>query len=380
MSAFTYEIAAVVAAALRANPTHPEGGYAVPWYLVVGNPGAGRTTALQGMGLTWVDGCAPLRIGIPEQLCTSWVSQEAVFIEPELSVLGPNRDPEKLRRLCEELRVARPREPFDGILLVLSIADLIDLDEGAVERYANTHRRYLVEIGQAVRADVPCYVVITRFDAVWGFDEVFQWTPQRAREEPWGFTLPLDAEGRGSRDEVRGQLDGLHARLEAFCISRLCSEDPPEQRIRAFQHLAEVRVLATKLNAAFSIMAMANAFERAPWFRALALGCALPRVGGGRLRAGMARFSNMGLTMPPVRLTCQRPGGLPLHAFFRTVILPERNVVPLRTRWRDDPFFLVCAIAATILWVATVISALTFAFVVPTHRVPGLKGPTSAPR
>ena len=275
---------------MRANPTHREGIYAIPWYLVVGNPGAGRTTALQGMGLTWGSADMALRTGIHDQLCTYWLSQEALFIEPEASVLGRSCDPTRLRSLRDGSRSTRPREPFDAIILVLSVTEIIDLDEPSVDLYANMLRRYLVEIGQAVRAHVPCYVLVTQFDTVWGFDDVFQWTQERAREEAWGFTLPLDAESHASREQIKAHLDGLHARLEAFCLARLCSEDPPEQRIRAFQHLAEVRVLAGKLKAVLSIIAMANAFERAPWIRALALGSALPGVGGNRLRAGMARF------------------------------------------------------------------------------------------
>ena len=241
------------------------------------------------------------------------MTKEAVFVEPETAVLGPRRVPDHLKRLCDELRVARPREPFDGMLLVISVAELIDLDEAALESFANTLRRYLVEIGQAVRADVPCYVVITRFDAIWGFAEVFQWTAERAREEPWGFTLPPNTISQAPLErDTRRNSTGSTPGLEAFCLSKLCSDDPPEQRIRAFQHLAEVRVLADKLKVVFSAVAMANAFERAPWIRAMALGSALPGVGGNRLRAGVTRFSNMGLTIGPSAPACARPGGLPL--------------------------------------------------------------------
>ena len=31
-----------------------------------------------------------------------------------------------------------------------------------------------------------------------------------------------------------------------------------------------------------------------------------------------------------------RPGGLPIFGFVRDVVVPERDLVPLRTRWRDD--------------------------------------------
>jgi type VI secretion system protein ImpL len=360
MSAFAYEIANVTAAVQRAYPGHAEGAYAIPWYLVVGNPGSGRTAALHAMNLTWQGSDGPLDTGLPQQLCTYWMPKEGVFIEPEATVLGARRQPEQLKQLCADLKSARPREPVDGILLVINVAEFVDLDERGIEDYANGLRRYMVEIGQTLQAEVPTYVVLTRYDCVWGFAEVFQWVPERKKEDPWGFTLPLDTPSQESLPRIKEQLEGLNARLEAFCFAKLCSEDPPEHRIRAFQHLAEVRALMEKLRAVFAVVAMANSYERAPWIRAVAIGSAIPGM-GDRMRAGVARFFNMGLGQgPPVAVT-SRPGGLPLHAFMSSVILAERDIVGLRSRWREDRPFLFMMIAAILFWVAAIITALVFA-------------------
>jgi type VI protein secretion system component VasK len=382
MSAFTYELATVTAAVQRAHPNHPEGAYAIPWYLVVGHPGSGRTAALHGMNLTWgAGGEGPLATGLPQQLCTYWMPKEAVFIEPEATVLGPNRQPDQLKLLCDELRVSRPREPFDGVLLIINVADFIDLDERPLEDYANGLRRYMLEIGQSIQADVPTYVVLTRYDAVWGFAEVFQWAPERKKEDPWGFTLPPDTPSQSSLPRIQEELEGLNARLEAFCLAKLCSEDPVEQRIRAFQHLAEVRALMGKLRAVFAVVAMANAYERAPWIRAVALGSALPGS-GDRMRAGVGRFFNMGLGQgAPVAVT-SRPGGLPFHAFMSTVILPERDIVPLRSRWREDKPFIFGMIAASLFAVIALVGGLVFAMAAAPnrHAAPPAPGKTAPKR
>jgi type VI secretion system protein ImpL len=272
-------------------------------------------------------------------------------------VLGPRRDPAQLRQLCEELRRSREREPIDGILLVLSIADFIDLDERGLEEYAGRMRGYLVEVSRALHADVPTYVVLSRYSTLWGFAEVFQWTPERGREEPWGLTLPLDTTSEGAVPRILQELDGLNARIESYCLARLTSEEPAELRTRAFQHLAEVRALMERLRQLLPVLAMANAFERAPWLRAVAIGSALPGA-GDRLRAGVARFINMGLAQPPPVPVAGRPGGLPLHAVMRTAVLPERDLVPLRPRWRDDPFTLLCFAAGLVLLLAAALTEL----------------------
>jgi type VI secretion system protein ImpL len=377
MSLFSYELASVTAAVHRAHPGHADGAYAVPWYLVVGNPGSGRTAVLHAMNLTWSSGDGPHATGLPQQLCTYWMPKEAVFIEPEASVLGPQRNPAHLTQLAEELRTSRPREPIDGVLLVLSIADLIDLDDQRLEEWANGFRRYMLEIGRALQADVPTYIVLTRYDAVWGFAEVFQWAPERAKEDPWGFALPPETPSQESLPRIKEELEGLNARLEAFCLARLCSEDPVEQRIRSFQHLAEVRAMMEKLRLVFNVLAMANAYERAPWVRAVALGSAIPGS-GDRMRAGVGRFFNMGLAHgPPVAVT-SRPGGMPLHAFMTRVVLPERDIVPLRSRWREDKVFLFGMIAAGLFFAAALITALVLGMAAAPERR-GNKGVPPAP-
>jgi type VI secretion system protein ImpL len=313
------------------------------------------------MDLTW-GGEGVLRIGAPQQQCTYWMAKEALFIEPEGAVMGPRRAAGLLDELCAELRRTRPREPIDGILVVLNIAEFIDLDERGLDEYANRLRGYLVEIQQALHADVPTYAVLTRYDTIWGFAEVFQWGADRAREEPWGFVLPFDTDSQSSVPRIHEALEGLNARFEAFCLFKLLSEDPPEQRTRAFQHLAEVRSLMEKLRQLFGVLAMTSAFERAPWFRAAAIGSALPGA-GDRLRAGVTRFINMGLAQPPPIPATTRPGGLPIFAFMKTVILPERDLVPLRTRWREDTFILVALVVGLLLLLATGITELILSFI-----------------
>lgn len=358
-SPFVYELASVQASITRDHPEHPSDPYKVPWYIVLGDPGSGRSTALRSMQLTWPQGSdGMLRLSLPQQLCTYWMANEAVFIEPEATVLGPRRDPQRLKDLATELRVSRPREPVDGILLVVNIADFVDLDEKGIEAYGLRLRAYVVEVANGVGADIPIYLVITRYDTLWGFAEVFQWTPDRRREDPWGFNLPPDMPIEKGLEMMNKELDGLSARVEAFCLAKLSSEDPPEHRTRAFQHLAELHNLTDKLRSLFKVVFGMNAFERTPWIRAVAIGSAVPGT-GDRIRAGVGRFMNMGLSQGASREGgSPRPGGLPLFQFMKVAVLPERDLVPLRTRWRDDKLIVIGGILGLLFLLAAGVIAI----------------------
>src|SRR5262245_39946166 len=345
---FAYEIAAVHAAVQQMRPGDPKGIYAVPFYLVIGEPGAGRSTALRAMNLTWPNGDGTLRTGLPQQYSTYWMAQEAIFIEPQRQIVGPERDAPALGMLCSELVLARPREALDGILLVLSVAEFCDLDESGLEKYGATLRKYLVEIGRALNADVPVYMVVTRYDVLWGFADVFQWNKDRAREDPWGFLLPGDVLTSDAKDKMNEELAGLAARIEAFCLAKLSSEDPPDQRARGYQHLVESRIVMDKLKSILQILGAANAYERAPWLRALTVGSATPGH-GDKLRAGVMRFYSMGYA-PPTFVPPPRPGGLPMHQYMQVIVLPDKDLVPTRTRWRDDKLLMIAFIVGGALF------------------------------
>jgi type VI protein secretion system component VasK len=356
---FVYEIAALNAAVQRMKPGDPQGIYAVPLYLVIGEPAAGRSTVLQSMQLSWPEGNAQVNTGLPQQYCTYWMAQEAAFIEPQRYVVGPERDMPALGMLCTELKSARPREALDGVLLVMSVAELADLDESGLEKYARTLRTYMVEVGRALDADVPVYIVVSRYDCLWGFADVFQWNKDRMREDPWGFVMPPDVLTSEAKDKLDEEMAGLVARIEAFCLAKLSSEDPPDQRARAFQHLAEARLVMEKLRQVLHILGAANAYERAPWIRALTIGSARPGT-GDKLRAGVARFYSMGYA-PPVFTPPRQPGGLPMHQFMQLVVIPDKDLVPTRTRWRDDKLIVISFVVGGLLFLAMIVLVIVFA-------------------
>jgi type VI protein secretion system component VasK len=353
MTAFAYEIATLIQTQEMARPGDPEGAYSMPWYLVMGQPGTGRSTAIKAMNMSWPRGDQPVAMQLPDPKCTYWFPEKAVFIEPGKQVVGPNRQQGLLYELCEELQTKRPREPIDGMLLVVSAQFLADSTEEGVEEYANAVRREIVEVVQGLAADVPVYVVLTAYDVLWGFGDAFRWAAHRRDEEPWGFSLPPGTAQNEATKQIAAEMDGLGARIESMCFSKLSSEDDPAERVRAFQHLSEARDLLMKMNVFMKVVAMGNSFERAPWVRALAIGSGIPGT-GDRLRHGVQKFSQMGMTAPAQSGT-PNPGGMPLHAYIDAVLLPEKDLVPTTTRWRDDKLFLVLLMVGVVTWIGVVI-------------------------
>jgi type VI secretion system protein ImpL len=239
------------------------------------------------------------------------------------------------------------------MVLLVSAQVLVDGSEEAVESYAKEQRRQLIEVSQAFGADIPVYVVVTAYDTLWGFGDVFRWTAQRRDEEPWGFSLLPGLPPSETPGAVAAALEGLSARIESMCFAKLSTEDPSDERMRAFQHLTDARELCGRLRTFLHVVTMANAFERAPWMRALAIGSGIPGT-GNRLRHNIAQLMSVGLH-PPAQSGTLTPGGMPLHALLTHVLLPEKDLVPTRVRWRDDKLSVLTAMLGIVLWLGLVI-------------------------
>ncbi|HTJ82165.1 MAG TPA: type VI secretion system protein [Polyangiaceae bacterium] len=329
---FSAELSQVLSRVKRTGGT-----YGVPWYLVLGEPLAGKSTVVRnGMNLTFQQPAS-----IDGQYCQYWVANEAVLIEAREPIVGPNKNGELLRALCAELISSRPREPLDGIIVVVSATDVAERAEESLEAHAQQLRSYLIDVNRELMTDIPVYVIVNRYDTLWGFAEVFAWNAERSKEDAWGYSVPPDVPSQSAWPKLEEGIRGLGGRIEATCLARLSSEDGMEQRIRAFQHLVEARVFLERLRDLMKTIAFASAYERAPWIRAIIIGAAVPGV-GDRLRAGAARFASMGLYQNPYDPhRSPRPGGLPIHMFMKGIVLPEKELVPLKTRWRDDPVTMI---------------------------------------
>lgn len=308
------------------------GVYAVPWYLAIGEPSVGKSTVLKSMNLTWNQPAT-----FDGQYCQYWISREAVIIEAREPLVGPNKQDSLMRELCEELMRIRSREPLDGILLIMSATDIADRQDESLETHSKHLRSYLIEACRTLESDVPVYLIVNRYDTLWGYAEVFGWNAERAREDAWGFVVPPDTPTQNTLPKAQEGLAGLAARIEATCLSKLSSEEGVEQRIRAFQHLSESRIFLDRMCEVLKVISHTSAFERAPWLRAAIVGAAVPGV-GDRIRANIDKLQTMGIIQNPYDPhRSQRPGGLPLFGFFRGIILPEKELVPLKTKWRHDP-------------------------------------------
>jgi type VI secretion system protein ImpL len=204
--------------------------YQIPWYVFIGAPGSGKTTALINSGLRFplaeefgresVKGVGGTRN------CDWWFSDETVLLDTAGRYTTHESDAAADKAEWEGflglLKKFRPRQPLNGALLTVSVSDLLGASEAERGRHAARLRARLNELHDALGISFPVYVLVTKADLLGGFNEYFATLSKEERAQVWGVTLPYNADG-GLQGEALGQ--ALQGELELLA-HRLFDEMP----------------------------------------------------------------------------------------------------------------------------------------------------------
>ena len=107
--------------------------YELPWYAFIGAPGSGKTTALVNSGLSFPleqrSGRAKVRGVGGTRNCDWWFTDDAVFLDTAgrytTQDSDPTSDTEGWKEFLALLSKFRPRRPLNGIILTISVQDLL---------------------------------------------------------------------------------------------------------------------------------------------------------------------------------------------------------------------------------------------------------------
>lgn len=214
--------------------------YELPWYIIIGPPGAGKTTAIVNSGLKFplVEELGSASVGGVggTRNCDWWFTDGAVLIDTAGRYTTQESDADADNKgwlgFLALLKKHRPRQPVNGALIAISLSDLSMTDELTQQSHARAIRKRLHELRERLGVRFPVYVLFTKADLIAGFTEFFDALGKEAREQVWGFTLPLE-KSRGNASPVAlfdEEFSGLITRLNAQSLERLQQETDHQRR------------------------------------------------------------------------------------------------------------------------------------------------------
>ena len=229
--------------------------YQLPWYLFIGAPGAGKTTALLNAGLRFPLaerlGAAPVAgVGGTRQ-CDWWFTDQAVFIDTAGRYTTQDsrgdQDASEWRVFLQLLRRYRAVQPINGVIVTVSAPDLLAGGAELAHQAAAVDRR-LQELRTQLGQGFPVYLLVTKADLLAGFIESFGDFDPAQRQQPWGITLEWRGHAAAVLDGLAARLADLPARLAAAVPQRLQAEPLPERRAAIYLFPAQVEALLPALD------------------------------------------------------------------------------------------------------------------------------------
>jgi type VI secretion system protein ImpL len=216
--------------------------YDLPWYVIIGPPGSGKTTALMNADIKFPLADQKQQASMSgfggTRYCDWWFTEEAILIDTAGRYTTQDSDSSgdsaSWQSFLSLLKRNRPKQPINGVILAFSVSDLMGSTPEQIRAHAETVRARLAEIHETLKVDFPVYVMFTKADLIAGFREYFSSFSVSRRKKVWGATFQTENRKEQTHDLVAGEFDQLISRLSDEVIDRLSEEPDGVNRIAIF--------------------------------------------------------------------------------------------------------------------------------------------------
>lgn len=309
--------------------------YELPWYMIIGHPAAGKSSAILQSGLSFpinekngIQGIGGTRN------CDWFFSTEGVLLDTAGRYATQSEDRGEWLGFLKLLKKYRAKAPVNGILVTISLPELMQYKNESFSIYTRQIRERIYEIEDNFGVQVPIYLLFTKADLLSGFSQYFEDMPEAERTKPWGATLTHDqGTGFNLTQVIHQQMEtlykGLVQRGEEKQATRLGSS---QNRPAHFAFPIEFHALKEAIARFAELLHEDDPYHSRPLIRGFYFTSALqegtPRIGAGNRIAAQFDLSRAGFESgPPVSSYSYF-----LRDLFREVIFPDQHLIMRQTK------------------------------------------------
>ena len=243
--------------------------YAMPWYMIIGPPGAGKTTALKHSGLAFPTGAGAGGVrGVGgTRNCDWWFTNEAIILDTAGRYTTESDDRDEWISFLQFLLKYRQKKPINGIIVAISVNELLDANEQQIESTGKKIRARIDEVITQLHMVVPVYMLFTKIDLVAGFVEFFGDLKKSDRTQIWGATVGLNVPKNEPGKLFDAEFDLLVKHLHSRSLKRCAQERSREAREKLFRFPIEFAALKRNLSELVNVTFQSNTFQGTPMLR-----------------------------------------------------------------------------------------------------------------
>ena len=334
--------------------------YSLPWYMIIGPPGAGKTTALRHSGLSFpVETGKVTGVGGTKN-CDWWFTNDAILLDTAGRYATEADDAQEWLAFLGMLKKYRSRKPINGVIVGISVTDLMMANEDAIDTFAKKLRARMDEVMTRLQLVVPVYVMFTKVDLVAGFVEYWSDLRKSERQQLWGATFPLKgANLRDPQKSFEAAFDAIVQVVHARALRRIGTERQWESRQKIYQFPIEFQSLRANLGEFIGGLFQKNNFQETPIFRGVYFssgtqeGRPMDRVMAGMLSAFNIAPGVAAIVQPPQPSTESK--SYFVTDVFKKVVFPDQAIAGLTKAEQRRQVLNRLYFAAAVMLVAAVI-------------------------
>ncbi|MET0264377.1 MAG: type VI secretion system membrane subunit TssM [Duganella sp.] len=244
--------------------------YELPWYLIIGNPAAGKSTAVTNSGLQFPFADGKVVQGVAgTRNCDWFFTPDGILLDTagRYSVMDEHRA--EWFGFLDLLKKYRRRAPVNGIIIAVSIAELRGDGPEAGIKLARSLRKRVQDLIERLEVFAPVYIVFTKADLVAGFGDFFAQAERSERERVWGATMSYQRKSASGKilaffDQTFDELcDGL----KALSIANMGQQRRDRMLPGVLTFPLEFSTLRAPLRAFLATLFEENPYQFKPLFR-----------------------------------------------------------------------------------------------------------------
>jgi hypothetical protein len=240
--------------------------YALPWFLVLGNKNSEKFDLLNNIKLS-----SNIKYDLTSRgNCTWWYFDSIILLSLSSKYLNNGYDLEISKEweyLITLMNETRKKEPINGIIITISINDLINKNIEELTQETLLIKKRIDELINKFEIIMPIYIFITKMETIYGFNETQEYVNSKVHDSIIGYTN-IDYNNKNNiKNNIDASLSYIKNNLIEISKNSFLKQNHSFDKINHFVN--EFEIIHKKISNYIHLIFKDNLYQNMPKYRGI---------------------------------------------------------------------------------------------------------------